>query len=146
MARNSLIAVQTQRESVRDQERAKLGALLSEDKQLADSLDELFADQDSQLAEVAGLSKTGRIDINAVTARRYYTTQLRGEAIRITRTRQDLELRIAEQRSVVAQADAAVKAVEKLIEKREEEARVEAARRNQLLIEDQWSASNATKT
>lgn len=145
MPRNPLDAVQTQRASRRDVERAALAKLLDEDSQLEAKLNELLDDQMGQLAEVAGMSQSGRVDVRAAAARRYYATQLRSEAVGLAAARQELAKEIAVQRSQLAAADAAVKAVENLIEKRAEEQRVAADRRTQIRIEDEWAAGQAAR-
>lgn len=145
MRRNPLIAVQTQRETIRDRERIALGKLLTEDTELSNKIEQIYEDQAGQLAEVAGLSRQGRVDVRAAASRRYYAGQLRGELIQLAAARQELAREIEVQRRQLAEADAAVKAVENLIAKRVEQEQIEADRRTQLQIEDQWSASHAAQ-
>lgn len=146
MKRNPLNAVLTQRESVRDRERMALGKLLAEDAKIGSKIDEYLADQMRQLAKVADLTREGRVDVQAVMSRRYYAGQLRAELLMLNAAREELGQEIAEQRGKLAQADAAVKAVENLLAKRAEQARIEAERRTQLQVEDQWAASQASKS
>lgn len=143
MKREPLHAVQTLRESLRDRERAALGKLLSEDQEIANRLATIQSNQAEQQAELAELSRAGRIDVRATSTRRYYLSQLKADAFMLNAAREELAREIAAQRKKLADADAAVKAVEKLLATKAERARIEAERKDQLLIEDQWAASHA---
>lgn len=145
MARTPLHAVQTQRETTRDDERVKLGKLLAEQTELQSQITKMSDDKAEQLAEVADIAAVGRVDVRAAAMRRYYSSYIDRELIMLSAALQELNREIDQQRHALATADAAVKAVSNLIEKREDEARVAAMRRDQLRVEDEWAAGQASR-
>lgn len=140
MRKSPLHAVLTQRERRRDTERVRLGQLLNEDRRLAVEGEKITEERSRQQAELADMSRSGRIDVNAASARKYYTSQLNADVQRLGVSREKLSAALKIQRQRLAAAEASVKAVENLIEKREAEQRLVADRKAQLVLEDEWAA------
>lgn len=145
MRKSPLHAVLTQRERRRDTERVRLGQLLNEDRRLTVEGDKITEERSRQLAELADMSRSGRIDVNAASARKYYASQLNADVQQLGVSRQKLFAALKIQRQRLAAAEASVKAVENLIEKREAEQRLVADRKAQLVLEDEWAAQAAMR-
>ena len=140
---SGLSTVLSVRTRERDARRLALAKLMREDAALEAETRRLGADAQGQLAEVAGLGRGGRFDVRAAADRRYHALQLRRDAAAVGQRRIELAGRIADARRELTEADAARRAVEKLIERRDAEAAAEAARRDQLRLEDEHAARAA---
>ena len=141
-----LQAVLSVRTRERDEKRLVLAKLLQEDAALEGETRKLTNDANAQLAEVAGLGRGGPFDVRAAASRRYHALHLRRSAAAVGQRRIELVQKISEARQALADADASRKAVERLIERRAEEARVLSERRGQLRAEDEFASRRAAES
>ncbi|MCA8983123.1 MAG: hypothetical protein R3C12_11280 [Planctomycetaceae bacterium] len=140
--RFELEALLTYRQHQLDQCRQLLAEVLAEQATCQDQRAELRAERESVESELRQRSESGRIDISHAAASRYYMTQLdvqqRGLDLQEQRILQQLDLC----RQAVVQADKAVKALEKLRDKRLLVHQQQARKREELELHESWSVNS----
>lgn len=140
--RFELEALLTYRQHQLDQCRQLLAEVLAEQSACQDQRAEIRAERESVESELRQRSVSGRIDVSHAAASRYYMTQLdvrqRGLDLREQRILQQLDLC----RQAVVQADKAVKALEKLRDKRLLVHQQQARKREELELHEAWSVNS----
>jgi len=124
-----------------DQCRQLMAEVLADHQQFVDQQTEIAEDRAAMLEQIREDSVFGQVDIRRAAASRYYVSQLDGQkralAAQLNRTEQQLELC----RQAVQQADAAVKVLEKLKEKRFKVFQQKELAREELMLNESWAAS-----
>jgi flagellar export protein FliJ len=135
--------VLTFRRSLRDRCRAQLAHALARDRELVALRNRAAADRQSQIDELRVLSSPGDVNVDAGLSRRHYAGLLAGDIGAIERERQTIFAHIEACRKALLAADQAVKALERLSEKRRDEYNAEAEHRELRDLEESWRSLNA---
>ena len=137
---DSLRSVLRVREQTLSARQSDLAEALQADAILQSQQDERATARASVTADAAARTRRGPVDIAAVSARLLYAGQMQAQTAAIEQQRAIVADEIALRRQAVAAADAEVKAIEKLLEKRAAEAKRTARRREQIILEDRSRA------
>ena len=128
------------REHQRDRCQEVLGQLMTEDRRLAD---EAQAREDQRLAlmeEMRTMMSEGQVDPRAIANRRYYAGQLSIEKSQFEQQRVKIGQGITQARTLLAEAEAKVKALERLKDDQKQEHLKEAYKLADQEMEEAWMA------
>lgn len=139
----SLESVLKYRRSRRDLCRQLLARVLADDGALAEREAELSSRRESQLDEIRAVDRGAPLDIDRSIAHRAHAGMLQAELRLLARQRELLAGQIALCRQALVEADRAVKALEKIRDRRATEHFAEQERRANREMEDAWMALNA---
>lgn len=117
-----------------------LAEVVRQDRELLDLLTQVEAERGRQIEELRELGKTGGVDVDASSSRRYYSVQLTSDMGQIERRRRLLAQQIDACRRELIRATQAVKSLEKVSEKRQIEFVNAQERRESLELEEAWRA------
>ena len=137
---SSLDSVLRVRRHELSQRQAVLAQAIAADQELAAQQERHTQTAGQMSAQVAERTAGGPVDVAAISARLLYAGQMRATAQAVQRQRELVAQQIGVCRRAVARADADVKAVEQILEKRALAAAKARAKREQLAAEDQWQA------
>ena len=140
---SSLDSVLTVRRHTLEQRQAALAAAVQADRQLEEAQATRDADRVAATAEAAARSQSGPVDVAAVSARLLYAQQLQAQRRALQAQRDQVAEQIAICRRAVAKADADVRAIERLLEKRAAEAAKQRAKREQIAMEEAFAAGRS---
>lgn len=142
-----LAALQTYRESLRDQCRQVLAQWLQRDAALVDELQRLDTEREQQLEEIRGEQMgTARMGIDRMSARRYRAGQLTAEMQGVQEQRQTIAVQISLCRQALVKADQGVKILEQLAEAQFAEYRQDQEKRESREREEIWQAGRGRET
>ncbi len=99
---------------------------------------ELERERARQFEEINDLTRSGRVDVEAASQRRFHGGVLLGEIEAVDRRRNVVEQQLSVCRRALVEADREVRVLERLREKRRVEHAYESGRREQLALEDAW--------
>jgi len=117
-----------------------LADVVRQDRELLELLNQVEAERGRQIDELRELGKTGGVDVDASSSRRYYSGQLTSDMGQIERRRRLLAQQIDACRKDLIRATQAVKSLEKVSEKRQIEFVNAQERRESLELEEAWRA------
>ncbi|QDT65647.1 flagellar export protein FliJ [Calycomorphotria hydatis] len=137
-----LAAVLKWRENRRDLVRQVMSQVLEEESRLQTQIGEFSSQRDEQLEDAKRISSQGAVDVDRVSARRYYASQLAAKATLAERELMTVREQLQACRQALAQADADVKAMEQLKAKQLAEHEKLELDRVEREATDQWSARN----
>ena len=143
--RFELAALLRYREHQRDQCRQLLGEVQQDLADCTAEADGLLADRADLLTALRSRNASGVLDISAVSARRYELSQLDGQQRILQAKRDRIEQQLQLCRLALQQADAAVKTLESLREKREMLYRQQELKRVELEVQETWSATRFSR-
>ncbi len=125
----------------RDQCRQVLADVLRQESDLSQEIERTQAEREQVSEEIRVGSNQGKINVQQNASRRFYLTQidwkLRQVNLQLEQVREQLELC----RKAVQQADAAVKALEQLKEKRLKKQEYLETKQLETEMQDSWSAA-----
>ena len=142
----SLESVLRFRRHTLQQRQATLAQAIAADAELRAEQDRRDAARGAVAAEVAAGSRSGPVDVAAMSSRLLYAGQMKAQHAAIASQRQLVAEQIALCRRAVAKADADVKAIERLLEKRAAEAKRIHARRTQHALEDRHAGRTVNRS
>lgn len=124
----------------RDLVRMVLARVLADEQHLRDERIRLEESRRDQLAEMQRLTASGRVDLDAVAARRWHAGRLAHEIALAEQRREAAERQVEHVRRRLVKADQEVVLLEKLEQRHRTEHFAAAERAAQLEREDVWSA------
>ena len=129
----------------RDQVRLALGRILADGRSIEEAARRAASDRDEALADVRSGAAGGVVDIDRASALRFYAGRLSLELAALRGRAAENAARVQRAKSLLARADQAVKTVERLRERDEEQRRREAERRADREATDLYSASSSNR-
>jgi flagellar export protein FliJ len=132
------------RQNQRDMCRQLLADVLRHDDDLVARRRQTENERSTQIEELRALGSGDRdLDVDATSARRFYAGQLSGDLGEIDGQRVVLAGQIDLCRQALVRADQAVKSLERLAEKQQEEFVLHEERRETRVLEETWQALKA---
>ena len=138
---SSLESVLRYRTRILEERQSMLASVIAADETLAAEQRSRNQSREIASADAAARSHSGPIDVAAISARLLYAHQLRGQSEAIAAKRVEVAEQLAIARRAVAKADADVKAIERLLEKRAAEAKARHMRREQIALEEAFASA-----
>ena len=140
---SKLDSVLRYRRHLLSQRQADLAEALAADATLAAEQERRIGQKREVAAEAAAASGRGRLDVAALSARLLYAGQMQAQYDGLARQRDAVAEEVALRRRAVAKADADVRAIEQILDKRAAAERKRQALRDQIRLEEAFAGSRA---
>jgi flagellar export protein FliJ len=137
-----LTSVLKYREHIREQRRAMLAAVLAELAQLDARREATETRRTLQLDELRDIVAAGTVDIDAAAARRFHSSLLTYDLLKLAHERRLIEQQVAAVRAALVTADQAVKALEKLADRQRAEWDARQIQKADREREESWQAAH----
>lgn len=124
--------------------RQLLGEILQADQRLIDQRLQLEQLRHEQFQEIRERQSVGLVDIDGATSLRFYAGQLQSQIQNVIANRRLLEKQIVACRQALARSEQDVKAMEKLSDKYRDQFLYAQNRKEEMELEETWSATQRT--
>jgi flagellar export protein FliJ len=130
------------RKHLRLEARNALASAISDEQTLLEQQARVNRQKGQQLAELAVLTQSEAVNVEAAARRRYFTGQLDIQLMLVAEQLVQAQQVVEQKRMLVVKADQEVKALERLREKHFEEETSHELKRTEIELSEQWQSAN----